>query len=82
MTKDASPEYLRAQFPLDLTCPSCQATPVRFTVTLPTRMDPPNYADVQVACKCGQAINYGSLPVEFELLTEQDNEAVTSKDAA
>lgn len=61
-------EYVRVIFPLDLTCPACQSTPVRFTVVLPASDG--DHADVEVSCPCGQEINYGSVPVEMEPVQE------------
>lgn len=55
--------YLRTEFPLDLTCPVCGNTPVRFAVT--QHRGPKDLVDVEVSCPCGQKINYGSLPATY-----------------
>lgn len=64
--------YLRTEFPLDLTCPVCSNTPVRFTVTHHRGIQ--DLVDVEVACVCGHTINYGSLPATFAHPGEDDND--------
>ena len=53
----------RIEFPLDLTCPACQATPV--TVGIVTTPRDQTVVDVDISCPCGQKVNYGTLPVRI-----------------